>query len=38
MDFKSDGEKVYFDKKEVAIDKKSLEVDRKIKGIVCKDL
>jgi len=35
MDFKSDGEKVYFDKKEVLAGKEKLYVDRKIKGIIC---
>lgn len=35
MDFKSDGDKVYFDKKEVIIDDKSLKVDRKVKGSIC---
>jgi len=35
MDFKSDGEKVYFDKKEVTVDGESLEVDRKVKGSIC---
>ncbi|MCA9496568.1 MAG: methionine--tRNA ligase [Nanoarchaeota archaeon] len=35
MDFKSDGEKVYFENKEITAEKKSLIIDRKIKGIIC---